>query len=82
MSWRTKAACLDMDTELFFPHGNSGPAAEQAERAKAICMTCEVCAQCLEWALKTHQDSGVWGGMSEDERRALRRSRQRRQRLQ
>jgi WhiB family transcriptional regulator, redox-sensing transcriptional regulator len=37
--------------------------------------------QCLEWALDTNQDAGVWGGMSEDERRTLRRARQRRRRM-
>jgi len=45
--------------------------------AKAICMLCEVRGECLEWAMATGQDAGVWGGLSEDERRALRRARRR-----
>lgn len=81
MDWRRKAACLDEDPELFFPVGTTGPAIAQTERAKAICQACDVSEDCLEWALDTNQDAGVWGGMNEDERRALRRSRQRRRRI-
>ncbi len=81
MNWRSKAACLDEDPELFFPVGTTGPALDQVERAKSICRVCEVSVQCLEWALETNQDAGVWGGLSEDERRSLRRARQRRRRL-
>ena len=73
MDWRSKAACLDKDPELFFPVGNTGPALLQIEEAKAICRTCPVQEVCLQWAIETGQDSGVWGGMSEDERRALKR---------
>lgn len=81
MDWRDRAACLDEDPELFFPVGTTGPALDQVERAKSICRVCEVSVQCLEWALETNQDAGVWGGLSEDERRSLRRARQRRRRL-
>lgn len=81
MDWRRKAACLDEDPELFFPVGTTGPALAQTEHAKAICRECAVVEDCLEWALETNQDAGVWGGMNEDERRALRRSRQRRRRI-
>jgi WhiB family redox-sensing transcriptional regulator len=63
-----------MDPELFFPVGTTGPAMAQAEAAKAVCATCPVRPECLEWALATGQDSGVWGGTSEEERRALRRA--------
>jgi WhiB family transcriptional regulator, redox-sensing transcriptional regulator len=80
--WRAKAACLGEDPELFFPHGNTGPAAEQVERAKAICDRCEVRVACLEYALDTNQDAGVWGGLSEEERRTVRRARQRRRRAE
>jgi WhiB family redox-sensing transcriptional regulator len=75
MDWRQKAACIDEDPELFFPVGTTGPALEQLERAKAVCQRCPVINECLEWALQTNQDAGVWGGLSEEERRALRRSR-------
>jgi WhiB family transcriptional regulator, redox-sensing transcriptional regulator len=78
MNWRDKAACLDEDPELFFPIGSTGRAFEQVMQAKAVCRRCPVMTQCLEWALKIKQDVGVWGGMDEDERRVLRRSRQRR----
>ena len=81
MDWRNLAACVNEDPELFFPIGSTGPAVEQVERAKAICHGCAVTEQCLEWALETNQDAGVWGGLSEEERRSLRRSRQRRRRL-
>ncbi|MGH3755766.1 MAG: WhiB family transcriptional regulator [Pseudonocardiaceae bacterium] len=73
MSWRLKAACLDQDPEMFFPTGTSGPALEQTAQAKAVCRHCEAAPQCLEWALRTNQQDGVWGGLSEDERRDLRR---------
>ncbi|MBV2362690.1 WhiB family transcriptional regulator [Streptomonospora nanhaiensis] len=75
MDWRHHAACRDEDPELFFPIGNSGPAVLQIEEAKAVCRSCPVSAACLRWALETGQDGGVWGGMSEDERRALKRRR-------
>ena len=81
MDWRQRAACLDEDPELFFPIGTTGPALEQVEQAKQVCERCAVTEQCLEWALVTNQDAGVWGGLSEEERRSLRRSRQRRRRL-
>lgn len=73
MDWRHKAACLTEDPELFFPVGNTGPALQQIEDAKKICQRCEVRDQCLAWALEAGQDHGVWGGMSEDERRAIKR---------
>jgi len=60
MDWRHVAACREVDPELFFPIGNSGPALLQIE-------------DCLRWAIDSGQDAGVWGGMSEDERRALKR---------
>ncbi len=75
MSWRDRAACLDLDPELWFPVGLTGPAVEQAERAKAVCAGCDVVANCLAWALETGQANGIWGGKTEDERRALRRAR-------
>lgn len=71
--WRHRAACVDKDPELFFPVGNTGPALLQIEEAKAVCRRCPEMEACLQWALETGQDSGVWGGMSEDERRALKR---------
>jgi WhiB family redox-sensing transcriptional regulator len=61
MDWRHRSACLDEDPELFFPIGNTGPAILQIEEAKQVCRRCDV------------RDLGVWGGLSEDERRALKR---------
>jgi WhiB family transcriptional regulator, redox-sensing transcriptional regulator len=71
MTWRDRAACLGEDPELFFPDGNTRPALVQAEEAKAVCRRCEVTATCLKWALESGQEAGVWGGLSEEERRAL-----------
>lgn len=78
--WRHRSACLEEDPELFFPIGNSGPALEQVEAAKAVCAGCPVVAECLAWALAnpTLTDDGVWGGMGEVERRAELRRRRRR----
>ncbi|MDO5727935.1 MAG: WhiB family transcriptional regulator [Bowdeniella nasicola] len=73
MDWRHRARCLSEDPELFFPIGNTGPALIQIEQAKAVCRQCEVIDTCLKWAIDNSQDSGVWGGMSEEERRALKR---------
>jgi WhiB family redox-sensing transcriptional regulator len=78
--WREHAACRDTDPDLFFPVGTTGPAIEQIDNAKAVCRECDVQKTCLEYALVTNQDSGIWGGTSEEERRALRRQRAARQR--
>jgi len=72
--WRTDAACRDTDPDLFFPVGTTGPAIEQIASAKAVCGECDAQAECLEFALATNQDSGVWGGTSEEERRKLRKA--------
>jgi len=77
MDWRHDAACRDEDPELFFPVGTSGPALTQIAEAKAVCHRCTVASDCLAWALASGQDAGVWGGMSEDERRAVKRRRAR-----
>jgi len=71
--WQSKAACIDEDPELFFPIGNTGPALQQIEEAKIVCRSCPVVDTCLKQALENGDDHGIWGGMSEDERRALRR---------
>jgi WhiB family redox-sensing transcriptional regulator len=71
--WRHDAACQGMDGEIFFPIGETGSALLQVEEAKAVCRRCPVVAQCLQWALETGQDAGVWGAKSEDERRAIKR---------
>lgn len=73
MTWRSQAACLDEDPELFFPIGNTGPAIDQIEEAKIICHKCVVSEACLKWAIEFRQDAGVWGGLSAEERRALKR---------
>ena len=78
--WRDLASCRDTDPDLFFPVGTTGPAIEQIENAKAVCRQCEVQTQCLEYALASNQDSGIWGGTSEEERRAIRRQWSARQR--
>jgi len=67
--WRHAAACLSADPELFFPVSSSGRSREQEERAKAVCRTCIVRRQCLQYALAAKMAYGVWGGMTEDERR-------------
>ncbi|MCL2803511.1 MAG: WhiB family transcriptional regulator [Micrococcales bacterium] len=73
MDWRHAAACLSEDPELFFPVGNAGLALAQIESAKSVCARCDVGGDCLQWAIENNQESGVWGGLSEDERRALKR---------
>jgi WhiB family redox-sensing transcriptional regulator len=72
-SWRREALCRDTDPDLFFPVGTTGNALVQIERAKEVCSECPVNRECLDYALETNQDSGIWGGTSEEERRILRR---------
>jgi WhiB family transcriptional regulator, redox-sensing transcriptional regulator len=72
-NWRDEAACRHADTDLFFPVGSAGPALRQVDEAKRICRTCPVQARCLAWALDLGVTDGVWGGTTEDERRAIRR---------
>lgn len=71
--WRHQAECRTEDAELFFPVGNTGPALLLIEEATAICRTCPVMQACQDWALDTGQEYGVAGGLSEDERRAIKR---------
>lgn len=73
MSWHDYAACRGENPELFFPIGSSGPAVQQLQRAKAVCGRCAVQSLCLEWAMLARIHDGVWGGLSEDERRSLKR---------
>lgn len=68
MRWLEAAQCRDLDPELFFPISVS-----QAEAARSVCRTCQVHDDCLTMALETGQDAGVWGGLTADERRAMRR---------
>ena len=70
--WRELALCRDSDANLFFPVGSTGPAIDQIESAKAVCAQCSVQESCLQYALQTNQEAGVWGGYAEDERRRLR----------
>ncbi len=70
--WRELALCRDSDANLFFPVGSTGPAIDQIEAAKAVCGQCAVQESCLQYALQSNQEAGVWGGYAEDERRRLR----------
>jgi len=71
--WRDQAACRDADPELFFPDDNTRSARAQVKTAKLICRGCPVSATCLSWALASGQEAGIWGGLTEDERRMLHR---------
>lgn len=72
--WRERAACRDTDPDLFFPIGSTGAAFEQIANAKTVCTGCEARVSCLEFALATNQESGIWGGTTEEERRKLRKT--------
>lgn len=75
--WRRGAACRNMDTELFFPRGETGAPLEQTVMAKAVCDGCPVRVPCLDFAMETHQEYGIFGGLTEQERRSLARRRAR-----
>ncbi|GLI26075.1 hypothetical protein ARHIZOSPH14_03170 [Agromyces rhizosphaerae] len=68
LSWQTDALCAQTDPEAFFPEKGGS-----TRDAKKICTTCEVRSQCLEYALENDERFGIWGGLSERERRKLRR---------
>lgn len=67
-AWRRLAACHGLDPDIFFPISE-----DEATPAKAVCGTCSVREACLEWALAAGEE-GVWGGLTERERRRLRRT--------
>ncbi|HVC25407.1 MAG TPA: WhiB family transcriptional regulator [Acidimicrobiales bacterium] len=69
-SWRQRAACRGLDPDIFYPVSD-----EDAEEAKAICASCPVHQLCLEHALVHRERDGVWGGLTERERRRALRQR-------
>ena len=73
--WQRYGACRGRDSGQFFhPDGERGASRMRREvAAKEVCLSCPVRAECLEYALETGQRHGVWGGLSEHERRVLRR---------
>jgi WhiB family transcriptional regulator, redox-sensing transcriptional regulator len=71
LDWLDSGACRDEDPDLFFPIAFAGPGLAQIALAKAVCARCAVREMCLGFALETRQDHGVWGGMSEEERRTI-----------
>lgn len=69
--WRNHAACRSQDPELFFPVGDQGPARTQTAEARQVCQGCTVSEACLAFAILAGVSDGVWGGLSEDERRSM-----------
>jgi WhiB family transcriptional regulator, redox-sensing transcriptional regulator len=67
--WQERALCAQTDPEAFFPEKGGS-----TREAKRICSGCEVRAECLEYALANDERFGIWGGLSERERRRLRRA--------
>lgn len=68
LGWQTDALCAQTDPEAFFPEKGGS-----TREAKRICDGCEVRSECLDYALANDERFGIWGGMSERERRKLRR---------
>lgn len=68
LAWQTDALCAQTDPEAFFPEKGGS-----TRDAKRICGTCEVRGECLEYALQNDERFGIWGGLSERERRKLKR---------
>lgn len=81
--WQLQSACRGMDSAFFFhPEGERGLArAGREARAKQVCRECPVLDQCRRHALAAHEPYGVWGGLSESEREAILRKRDRRLRV-
>lgn len=68
--WQSRANCLGVDPDLFFPERGAS-----TREAKEVCRGCEVRGECLEFALRNGEKFGIWGGLSERERRRIRRQR-------
>jgi WhiB family redox-sensing transcriptional regulator len=68
--WQDRANCLGVDPDLFFPERGAS-----TKEAKGVCTGCEVRMACLEYALRNGEKFGIWGGLSERERRRIRRQR-------
>lgn len=69
--WKQHAACRGMDASLFFPErGDTAP----VRAAQAVCRTCPVAEECLSYAMALNEKFGIWGGTSERQRRAMRRT--------
>ncbi len=68
--WQARANCMGVDPELFFPERGSS-----TREAKEVCRGCVVQEDCLEFAIANGEKFGIWGGMSERERRRVRRAR-------
>ncbi|QAB18466.1 WhiB family transcriptional regulator [Leucobacter muris] len=68
LAWQTDALCAQTDPEAFFPEKGGS-----TREAKRICESCEVRSECLDYALENDERFGIWGGLSERERRKLRR---------
>jgi WhiB family redox-sensing transcriptional regulator len=74
VDWRHLAVCKGADLNLFFPIGSDGgPDGPRVEEAKRMCARCPVQQPCLEWALATGVEYGIFGGQTENERRRWRR---------
>jgi|HubBroStandDraft_1064217.scaffolds.fasta_scaffold09286_5 WhiB family redox-sensing transcriptional regulator len=71
--WWGAGACRDAEPELFFPISAHGGAGSDIRRAKLICAACPVRSECLNYALRHRQEQGIWGGLTDEERRLLRR---------
>ena len=69
-SWQMLSNCLGVDPDLFFPERGAS-----TKDAKAVCQGCIVREDCLEYALTNREKFGIWGGLSERERRRIRRER-------
>ena len=67
--WWKVAACRDAEPELFFPISGTAASSPQIKRAKLICASCPVRSKCLSYALDHRQEQGIWGGLTEEERR-------------
>lgn len=70
--WQSQAECRGSDPSVFFPDSQTTDALRPA---LFICKGCPVRQQCLDWALDTHQEFGIWGGMTEGDRKRVRRRR-------
>jgi WhiB family transcriptional regulator, redox-sensing transcriptional regulator len=69
--WQASALCAQTDPEAFYPEKG-----DQAKTAKMICAQCPVKSECLEYSLARDERFGIWGGLSERDRREIRKRRE------
>jgi WhiB family redox-sensing transcriptional regulator len=71
--WQAAGACQSADPEIFFPVSGTGASAPQIQQARQVCAGCPVRRECLDWAMRSGEMHGIWGGTTPEDRTRTRR---------